>query len=86
MTVSGSGTPKQDEGQVGDQLGDVGGQDVGQELADVVEDRPPLLDRGDDAGEVVVEQHHVGGFAGHVGSGQAHGDADVAPASAPARR
>jgi hypothetical protein len=28
-------------------------------------------------GEVVVEEHEVGRFAGDVGSGAAHGDADV---------
>ena len=67
MTVSGSGTPNRHEGQVGDQFGDVGGQDIGEELADIREHRPPLLDRGHDAGEVVVEQDHVGGLARHVG-------------------
>ena len=46
-------------------------------LADVGEDGAAFLDRGDDAGEVVVEQHHVGGLARHVGAAAAHGDADV---------
>ena len=78
--------PEQDEGQVGDQFRDVGGQDVGEELADVGVDGAALLDGGDDAGEVVVQQHHVGGLAGDVGAAQAHGDADVGLPAAPARR
>ena len=77
MMVSGSGNPEQDEGEVGHDLRDVGGEDVGEELADVLEHRAAFLDGGDDAGEVVVEQHHVGGFARHIGAGQPHGDADV---------
>ena len=50
------------------QLGDVVGQVVGEEPADVGERRPALLDGGDDGGEVVVEQHQVGGLAGDVGA------------------
>jgi hypothetical protein len=38
---------------------------------------PAFLHRGDDGGEVVVQQHHVGGFLGNVGAGDAHGHADV---------
>ena len=50
------------------------------------ERRAALLDGGDDGGEVVVEQHQVGGLAGDVGAGAAHRDADVAPRAARARR
>ena len=75
--MSASGTPSSDESQVGNQLGHVVGENVGQELADVAEDRAPLLDRVDDAGEVVVQQHHVGRLLGHVGAGQSHRDSDV---------
>ena len=35
------------------------------------------MDRRDDAGEIVVGQHHVGRLLGHVGSGDAHGNADI---------
>ena len=59
------------------QLAGVGGQQVEQILADVVVDAAAFLDRLDDAGEVVVGQHHVGGLLGDVGAGDAHGDADV---------
>ena len=69
--------PEQHEREVGNDLRDVGGQDVGQELADVLEHRAPLLDRRDDGGEVVVEQHHVGGAARNVGAHHPHRDADV---------
>ena len=38
---------------------------------------PPLLDGTDDAGEVIVGDHHVGVFLGDLGALDAHGDADV---------
>ena len=69
--------PEQHEGQIGKQFGNVRGQDIGQEFADVFEDCPPFLDGIDDAGEIVVEQDHVGRRLGHIGSGNPHGDADV---------
>ena len=56
---------------------DVRREQVAQELPDVGEDRAALLDRGDDRGEVVVGQHHVGGLLGDVGAGDPHGHADV---------
>ena len=58
-------------------LGRVGGQQVAHEAADVGVDAPPLLDRRDDGGEVVVLEDHVRGFLGDVGAGDAHGHADV---------
>ena len=64
-------------GHEGDHLGDVGGEDVGEELADVAEEAATLLDGRHQAGEVVVEQDQVGRGAGHVGAGGPHGDADV---------
>ena len=62
-----------DEGR---ELGDVVGEVVGEEPADVGERRPSLLDRRDDRREVVVEQHEVGGLAGDVGARSPHRDAD----------
>jgi hypothetical protein len=59
------------------ELGDVVGQVVGQEPADVDEGRPSLLDAGDDAGEGVVEEHQVRRLTGDVGPRASHGDADV---------
>ena len=55
----------------------VGGQQEAQELLDVVEDAPALTHGVDDGGEVVVRQDHRGGLLGHLGSGDAHGHADV---------
>ena len=52
-------------------------QQVADELPDVREDRPPLLDRGHDRREVVVGEDHVRGFLGDVGAGDAHRDADI---------
>ena len=53
------------------------GEDVEDELADVVVDAPALLDGVDDRREVVVGEHHRGRLAGDVGAGEAHRDADV---------
>ena len=73
----GQGDAEQHEGQVGHQFRDVGGEDVGEELADVLVHRPAFLDGGDDGGEVVVQQHQVRRLPGHVGAAPAHGHADV---------
>ena len=53
------------------------GEDVGQKLPDVLEDRAPFLDGVDDAREIVVQQHHVGGLLRHVRARDPHGDPDV---------
>ena len=66
-----------DKREIRDQLRHVRGENVGEEIADIGEDGAAFLDRGDDAREVVVEQHHVGSFASHVSAAAAHGDADV---------
>ena len=79
MTVRAGRDLEQEEDQVGDQFGDVRGQDIGKELTDIVEHRAAFLDGGDDAREVVIGQDHVGGLASHVGAGHAHGDADIGP-------
>ena len=58
----------------------VRGQDVGDELADVRHHRAAETHGLDDRREVVVEQHDVGSFAGHVGAGDAHGQAHIGSA------
>ena len=40
-------------------------------------DAPPFLDGGNDGGEVVVRENHVGCPLGHVGARHSHGAADV---------
>ena len=55
-------TPKND----GEDLAHVRRQQVAQELLDVVEDHPALPDRGDDGGEVVVGEDHLGRFLGDL--------------------
>ena len=81
-TVSGSGIGPAGEREDEERhdLGHGVGEDVEDELADVVVDPPPLLDGGDDGGEVVVGEHHRRGLAGHVRAGPAHRDADVGAA------
>ena len=58
----------------------VRGQLEPHELDDVVVDGAAPLDGADDGGEVVVGEHHVAGFLGDLGAGDAHGHADVGPA------
>jgi hypothetical protein len=65
--------PDEERGELGDVVGEV----VSQEPADVDECRPALLDAGDDAGEGVVEEYQVRRFTGDVGPRASHGDPDV---------
>ena len=78
-TVSGSGIapPPSAKTRNGRHLGGRVGEDVEDELADVVVDAAAGRDGGDDRGEVVVGEHHRRRLAGDVGPGAAHRDADV---------
>src|SRR5690606_33659507 len=58
-------------------LAHVGGEQVAQELADVLEDLPPFPYGANDGGEVVVGENHVRRFLGDLGASDAHGDSDV---------
>merc|ERR1711868_155800 len=73
----GQGHVSQDEEEEGGDLGDVGGQGVGDGLLQVVEDQPALLNTSDNGGKVVIEQDHVGSLLGDVGAGDTHGNTDV---------
>jgi hypothetical protein len=55
----------------------VPGEEELAEAADVLEDPAALLDGVFDRAEVVGGEDDVGGFAGDVGAGASHGDADV---------
>ena len=48
-------------------------------LHQVVVEAPAALDRGDDRGEVVVGEDHLGGVLGDLGAGDPHRHADVGP-------
>ena len=58
-------------------LAEVGGEEEGDELPDVVANQPPLVDRGDDRGEVVVREDDRGGLARGLGARLSHRNADV---------
>ena len=58
-------------------LGQVGGEQELNHLADVVVDATTLFAGMDDGGEIVVGQDHVGHVLGDVGTGDAHADADI---------
>ena len=45
--------------EIRDELGNIGGQDVCEELADVFKDGTAFLHRVDDAGEIVVEEDDI---------------------------
>src|SRR3546814_16130267 len=51
--------------------------DLRDDLADIVVNRPAFLHSCDDRGKVVVEEHHVGGLAGRLGSLYSHRSANV---------
>ena len=80
---------RQERGAVGDVEdagADEGEDEAGQHdhldpdvLHQVVVEPPPTLDRGDDRGEVVVGEDHLGRVLGDLGAGDAHGHADVGP-------
>ena len=52
-------------------------QDISEKLADILEYGAPLLDGVHDAGEVVVQQHHIGRLFCYVRADRAHGDTDM---------
>jgi len=58
-------------------LAGITGQQVFDELPDVVVDHPALLDGAHDRGKIVVQEDHVAGLLGDVRAHDAHGDADV---------
>lgn len=60
----------------GDDLTNVGGDEVPDELLRVVVDGAAFFDGALDGGEVVVYENHVGGEFGYVGSGT-HGDTNI---------
>lgn len=68
-------TDKQDNS-----LGDVGGEDVEDELLDVVKDTATFLDGGDDRSEVVVTENNVGSILGDIGTGLTHGNTNISTA------
>ena len=77
MGSSGHGQADERGGEHRQDLAGVAGEQVVDELLDVVVDPPPLLDGRHDGGEVVVGDDHVRDLLGHVGPGDAHGHADV---------
>ena len=60
-------------------LGEAAGEGVAQEPADVVVDAPALADGDRHGGQVVVDQHQVGGLPGDLRAA-AHRHPDVGPA------
>ena len=58
-------------------LADVRRKQVHQIFLDVAEHTTTFFHCGNDGGEVVIGEGHSGGFFGHVGASDAHGNADV---------
>merc|ERR1719374_496083 len=52
----------------GDDFTNVGGDQVSDELLHIVVDGSTLLNGGDNGGEVIVSQHHLGSGLGHSSS------------------
>ena len=68
------GDIKQNEHQKGGNLRNVGCQGVGDGLLQIVENQTTLFYTGNDGGEVVVQQDHVSGLFGDIGTGNTHGN------------
>ncbi len=71
------GEAEQDRHRDDQSLRDIGRQQEQHGLFDIVVDGPAFLHRRADRGEIVVGQDHAGGLFRHLGSLDAHGDADV---------
>lgn len=68
---------EQHKSQVRHQLRNIRAENVGQELADIFEHRPALLDRRDNTGEIVIKQNQVRRTFGDIGAGNPHRNTDV---------
>ena len=68
---------EQDRRDDGEGLAAIDRQQKDDRLLQVVVNRPTFFDGGGDGGEIVVGQHHFGGFLGRLGAVAAHGDADI---------
>ena len=77
IAVNGVGMPNSGAPSTVENCTDVGGKLEAHELDNVVVDGAAFLDRAHDRGEIVVGEHQGGGFLGHLGAGDPHGDADV---------
>ena len=71
------GEPSQGGQENDHDLGHIGGEQEEDKFADVVVNDPSLFHRRYDADIVIIGQHHVGGFLGHIRAGDAHGHTDV---------
>ena len=73
------GKPQKGKQQHGEDLTQIAGNRKFDKFPQIVIDGASFLNRGDNCGKIVIEQHHVRRFLGHVGAGDPHGDADVGP-------
>jgi hypothetical protein len=74
-----SGTAGRHQHRAHDQQGlrGIGRQGVEDRFLQVVPGVAPLLHGGDNRGEVVVFQHHIGGLLGHLRAAPPHGHTDI---------
>ena len=76
MSVAPASIQEQHRHDDGD-LGQVPGDEIVDHVADVPDELASLLDGMDDRAEVVVGDHHVGGFPCDVAARPAHRDTDI---------
>ena len=72
----GLGDLEHHEEEEGGDLGDVGGQGVGDRFLQVIEDKTTLFDTFDNGREVIIEEKHIGGVLSDLRAGT-HSDTDV---------
>ena len=64
-------------GEEGRDLGNVGGEGVGDGLLEVIKDETSLFYSDDDGSEVVIEEDHVSGLFRHIRSSDTHSNSNV---------
>ncbi|CAF3572987.1 unnamed protein product [Fusarium graminearum] len=63
-----------------DSLSNVGGEDVENELLDVVKDTATFLNGSDNGSKVVITENNIGGVLGDIGTGLTHGNTNIGTA------
>src|SRR5690606_30259103 len=67
----------QDSDQHHEDFADVTAEQIADEFTDIVVNRAAFLNSRDNAGEVVIGEHHIGRTLADLGAGDAHRDADI---------
>merc|ERR1719309_77807 len=73
----GQGDISKNEKEEGRDLGNIGSKSVSDGFLQVVEDKTTFFNACDNGSKVVIEQDHVSGLLGYIGSSNTHGNSDI---------